>query len=262
MTLPTDPLPATPPEIRAKPATPFKDDFRNLASFNRLDYYVKNPIVLVGSDTNFNFQNFIRDEYGFKISGSYMQFNSDNSDEGVFIINAAGTETKVDNYSWQKPSNIVFTPTLTIPVQGQVEQTIEVRTRYSENGDIRTGILAKKARALNEVDITGGTGNVFVIGTGNANVTLTAAGFAYPTLTLKLQRKPDGIVYFSACDTPTGFYSDETPIYSNDSGLHSYDVYEPNVGNTITILVASPSTLHTMIQEQGGEIYEVCDVTL
>jgi hypothetical protein len=72
------------------------------------------------------------------INGSRLKFDDTRADEGIFFIDAGGTEHKVALVQKNKPSQLVFLVPDTIPA-GNL--TLEVRARMRDSTELRTGHL-------------------------------------------------------------------------------------------------------------------------
>ena len=76
--------------------------------------------------------------------GSNLRFEQDNNQHGLFFISATGVETRVEEYNRIKPAEIGFQ----IPALTPGEYTLEVRTTFSERGDMRKDVLNKKVLVI------------------------------------------------------------------------------------------------------------------
>lgn len=74
-----------------------------------------------------------------RISGSELKFDIGNPREGVFLINAAGAETKVTIFASRSGGTLVFS----IPALTPGTYTLEVRKGYGTAAAIRTGTLSE-----------------------------------------------------------------------------------------------------------------------
>lgn len=73
-----------------------------------------------------------------ELRGSRLKVDSTESDQGVFLIAADGTETRADTYIRNKPANLIFMIPDTL-ASGDYE--VEVRAPVNDSSDIRTGQL-------------------------------------------------------------------------------------------------------------------------
>jgi hypothetical protein len=161
---PTDDLPPNPVDVKAKPSVVLKQEVMQQAVYVRLPYSEKAPDISAAYDTNTNFANWIRPDYGFRLDGSNIGFDAADPAQGVFLTDADGHIIQQTKISLNNPSKIIITPDFggALAVSPHVEKTIEVRSRYTENGQLRTGEYAKHLRSTNVVTVQ--QPKLFVVG--------------------------------------------------------------------------------------------------
>ena len=161
---PSDDLPPSPVDVKAKPSVVPKQEVAQQAAYLRLPYAEKSPDISAGYDTNTNLANWIRADYGFRLDGSNIGFDAADPAQGVFLTDAEGNTVQQTKISLNEPSKIIITPEFgeTPAVAPNVEKTIAVRTRYTENGQLRTGEYSKRLRSTNVVTAT--QPELFVVG--------------------------------------------------------------------------------------------------
>lgn len=161
---PTDDLPPNPVDVRAKPSVVLKEEVTQQAEYVRLAYSEKAPEIIAAYDTNTNLANWIRKDYGFRLDGSNIGFDAADPAQGVFMTDADGHVVQQTKISLNNPSKIIITPDFGGPHSSSpnVEKTIAVRSRYTENGQLRTGEYAKRLRSTNVV--TAAQPKIFVVG--------------------------------------------------------------------------------------------------
>jgi hypothetical protein len=161
---PSDDLPPNPVDVRAKPSVILKQEVTQQAEYVRLAYSEKVPEISAAYDTNANLTNWIRPDYGFRLDGSNIGFDTTDSTQGVFLTDAEGNVVQQTKISLNAPSKIIITPEFgeTPAVSPNVEKTIAVRTRYTANGQLRTGEYSKRLRSTNVV--TSMQPKLFVVG--------------------------------------------------------------------------------------------------
>ncbi|MDU9047428.1 MAG: DUF4469 domain-containing protein [Candidatus Electrothrix sp. Rat3] len=162
--LPTDDLPPECVDVKARPSVVLKQDVAQQAKYERLPYSKKSPDIGGAYDTNTKLQNWIRGDYGFRLDGSNIGFDEADPTQGVFLTDADGHIVQQEKISLNNPSKIIITPDFggepaTPP---NVEKTIAVRSRYSKNGQLRTGEYANHLRSTNVV--TAIQPKLFVVG--------------------------------------------------------------------------------------------------
>lgn len=115
----------------------------NLIEFHKDITVNKQPIVTVAFETNFETELYYVPFGIFRVRGSHLKFNKARSEEGVFLIQPNGIETRLSSYS-TAGDKIIDT---VVPDLGN-DLTLVVRTRYSEDGDLREGMLAEKLNRI------------------------------------------------------------------------------------------------------------------
>ncbi len=161
---PTDDLPPNPVDVKAKPSVVLKQEIAQQAEYLRLPYSEKAPEISAAYDTNTKLVNWIREDHGFRLDGSNIGFDGTDPTQGVFLTDADDNIVQQTNISLNNPSKIIITPDFgRNPVASpNVEKTISVRSRYTENGQLRTGEYAKHLRSTNVV--TAAQPKLFVVG--------------------------------------------------------------------------------------------------
>lgn len=161
---PSDDLPPSPVDVKAKPSVVLKQKVAQQAAYLRLPYAEKSPDISAAYDTNTHLPNWIRPNYGFRLDGSNIGFAATDPAQGVFLTDADGNTVQQTKISLNEPSKIIITPDFggTPAVSPNVEKTIAVRSRYTENGQLRTGEYSKRLRSTNVV--TAAQPKLFVVG--------------------------------------------------------------------------------------------------
>ena len=161
---PTDNLPPNPVDVKAKPSVVLKEEVAQLAEYERLPYSEKSPDISAAYDTNTNLPDWIRQDHGFRLDGSNIGFDGNDPAQGVFLTDADGNTVQQTRISFNKPSTLIITPAFGEAPAGppNVEKTIAVRSRYTENGQVRIGEYSRHLRSTNIV--TTGQPKLFVVG--------------------------------------------------------------------------------------------------
>ena len=164
LALPTDDLPPDPVDVKAKPSVLLKREVVQRAEYERLPYTEKSPDIIAAYDTNTNLTDWIRPDYGFRLDGSNIGFDAADPAQGVFLTDADGHIVQQEKISLNEPSKIIITPDFggEPAASPNVEKTIAVRSRYTKNGQLRTGGYAGHLRSTNVV--TTEQPKLFVIG--------------------------------------------------------------------------------------------------
>jgi hypothetical protein len=169
---PADDLPPDPVDVKAKPSVVLKEEVTRQAEYVRIPYSEKAPEISAAYDTNTNLADWIRPDHGFRLDGSNIGFDAADPTQGVFLTDADGHIVRQTRISLNEPSKIIITPDFggESAVSPNIEKTIAVRSRYTEHGQLRTGVYAKHLRSTNVV--TAQQDKLFVVG-DNADGPLT-----------------------------------------------------------------------------------------
>ena len=210
--LPTDTFPLEDVTIKAKASVTLRDEIRQDATFEKEDYVEKSPNILTVGDTNTEIQNYARDDFGLSIVGSNIGFDPLDTEQGVFILNGAGTSVRQEKISLNNPSLIIITPTLPafVPSQNNVELTLYVATKYTENGQLRTSSYPKQVRGINIIE--DGFINLFVTNDSvSAPVQVSSYTGGQVDLRIVSRIRTDNVLVFS-CGTDEGVFGPEVEI--------------------------------------------------
>lgn len=174
LALPTDPADKNKLQIIAKIAPLYKEELRMAAELVRTGYPVKGPQIVAAFDTNLDMQNFIETGRPFKIIGANFAFDPSDTEQGVFTTTTAGVTTRQTNIAQNLPSGIIIIPAANVITDGgKVDVTVTVKTRYTQNGLIKTGTLVNRVRGLHS-----GSNVLFGMSGGSNPVEYTAAGLS------------------------------------------------------------------------------------
>lgn len=152
---PTDDLPPNAVDVKAKPSVVLKEQVAQQAEYVRLPYSEKSPDISGAHDTNSNIPDWIRQDHGFRLDGSNVGFDATDPAQGVFLTDADGNTVQQTRISLNKPSTVIITPGFgeAPAVPPNVEKTIVVRSRYTENGQVRIGEYSRHLRSTNVVTL-------------------------------------------------------------------------------------------------------------
>ena len=171
---PSDPLPAGYKiEVKAKPAAPFKQSIRDAASVSRDGIISKTPEISSAIHGLYGFQNIAEEGYGLDINGKNIGFDITDTDQGVFITPDGGSETKQSNITRIKPSNVIIVPDVTLTSASQTACLLTIKSKYTENGQVKEGSYLKKVRFPNAVSSLSSNHDALVPYGGSATVDLT-----------------------------------------------------------------------------------------
>jgi len=179
-----DPLPATAKvKIRVKPSAPFETNVRDSATYEKIGYINKVPYV-AGAKTGYNDLNgILYSGYGLQLAGQHLEYDKLIADEGVFLQeDGAISATKQTNITWNKNARSTVVPTLTATSQGSVAVLASIKTRYTENGQLKTGSYSGNLRLVNEVASAALDQIIFKPYGGSSNIVVDAPAAAQSTL--------------------------------------------------------------------------------
>lgn len=134
-------------DIAAVPGKTVRKSFRTLASVEKKEARHVRPALTTFFDlgTNTADRKISACNIG-QINGYRLKCNPENIDEGIYLIDTTtGDETKITAVLNNTPSKLIFqTPD---SMTGGDSYKIEVRTRYTPNGTLRTGRLDSQLEA-------------------------------------------------------------------------------------------------------------------
>lgn len=253
-----DPLPTDPVQVRIKPSVVLRDDVIGLASYTRLPATVKSPTVDSAYDTITRIDGLIREGYGFRISGSNLGFDPTDATQGPFLLSPAGNYIAQTNVALNDPSSTIIVPVFDVVAgpagTASVEQQLEMRSKYTENGQLRTGTYSKKLRALNVIsDAT--SDQLFVVGaavSGPAKVK-TYVG-ATVTCRFIAQVKPSGELVLSVGELDGNDGQQMIVTANGDFSL-------PGLDAAVVVQVTDYDTLLANAMAYSRFLQEVCELS-
>lgn len=188
----TDPLPKNSFKMKVTMSSALKKEVKSLASFQKLGMSSKNPTIVSAQDTNYGITNLVRDGFSFQINGFDIKWNQKIADEGAFMISTNQT-IRQTNIAYTKGRRAFFTPVLDPTLLSpNVEYTLQVRTRCSPNGQLKTGTLGDRLRTVNVIsDET--TDEVFAVGSLQGPATLSYSGDEV-LAKIELSMNPSGVL--------------------------------------------------------------------
>lgn len=248
----TDPLPADSFTINTLISDPFQQELATKAKFEKLRVAEKSPSVASALDTNTGILNLVRADYGLQIDGAQMLYNPDASDEGVFLVssNASVRQTNV-TYNNNKRQFII--PILDSGIASpNVEYEIQVKTRYTENGQLKTGTFGQKSRTVDIIsDAT--TDQVFAIAAAAGPAELAYVGSQVDAI-LRAQIDNDNVLYLSVGDLD-GNFGTEVAVTENAAYVLT------GLAADVTFTVTDYTTLYASVRSYGRYMQEVLDLS-
>jgi nucleoid DNA-binding protein len=252
-----DPLPANPASVRMKTSVSFRDEVNIAATYSRLPAEVKSPTINSAYDAITRIDGFIREGYGFRMTGSNLGFDPADAEQGVFLLSPAGNYIPQPNVALNDPSSTIIIPVLDTQAapggSAAVENLIEVRSKYTTNGQLRTGAYSKKLRSLNVIsDAT--SDQLFLVGQaalGPAKVK-TYTGSQVDCRFIA-QLKPTGELVMSVGEVGGNDGAQVTITANGDYSL-------PGLDAAITVQVTDFDQLNANVLAYGRFMQEVCDL--
>lgn len=254
---PNDPLPSNPINISAKPSTPFKDAVKTAATYTRLPTPIKAPTISASYDSSTSVEGFVRNGWGLTIAGTNLRFDPTDATQGVFLLSQAGNDIRQENISLNDPSRLIVIPGLDPAVQpagaASVEHVLSVRSKYTDNGTLRTGGYGKKLRTKNMISDT--NKKLFVTGTATSGpaVVKTYAGSAVDCRILA-QVKTDGSLTLSI-GSMTGSFGQEMTVAANG------DYTLAGLAADVVVTVSDYEALAAAATSYGRYFVEFCNIS-
>lgn len=255
--LPTDTFPLEDVTIKAKASVVLRDEIRQDAEFQQEDYVEKAPSILTVVDTNTEIQNYARDDYGLSIVGSNIGFDPLDAEQGVFLVNGAGTRIKQTRISLNNPSLVIITPELPAfsPTQNNVQMLLYATTRYTENGQLRSGAYSKQVRGTNVVE----DGFTYIFST-NAEVSSPVIVSSYLGAQVDCQivariRPVDNVMLFSV-GTLEGVFGPAVEV-----SVATEFVVLTGLAADVTLTMLGYTAFHDTLVAHGRYLQEVIDLS-
>lgn len=148
--LPTDSATNENVQLNANISSSFEQQVKANLSITKQPYIEKSPSISSVTDAN-NYSNYLGEL--LTIRGSNLSFNQDGNKEGVFIQNTyTENKTNVTIFASITDTKIIcLASELAGSVEEQNEYTLEVSTRYTKNGSLRTANYAIPLRRTLEI---------------------------------------------------------------------------------------------------------------
>jgi len=142
-------------DVAVSASTPVRNAIRNTIQFTALPVTEKVPNIEYQEDTGSEITDYIVDGGTLLLTGQDIAFTQTNSDEGMFAYNTLEEHgEKSTNVAWNKASRVIATPILAADASAN-EYQIQIRTRYTESGSLRTGTYRNYIRSPLTVTIAG-----------------------------------------------------------------------------------------------------------
>jgi nucleoid DNA-binding protein len=253
----TDSLPSNPISVSAKPSTTFKGEVQQAATYTRLATPVKAPTLNAAFDASTGIDGFCRNGYGLRISGSNLRFNADDSDQGVFLMSQAGNDMRQDNISLNDPSNLIVIPGLDPATQpagaASVEHVLSVRSKYTDNGTLRSGGYSKKMRTTNVISDT--NKKLFVTGAATSGPAVVKT-YSGSTVNCRILAQVQTTGELTLAIAPlSGSFGQAMTVAANG------DFVLAGLAANVTVTVTDWEALAAAAQSYGRYFVEFCNIS-
>ena len=153
---PDDPLPPMKEllRVRVSASRPFVKAVQQDAHLERVEPKEKAPVMLSAEDTTLELNDVLNPNGVLRLNGTNLLFDRKDPDCGCTIQGTRSGETLQNQFASVANSEILVVPH--IPAQDDPwnnEYTVSLRTRYTENGSIRTGTYGRRLRS--PLDLSG-----------------------------------------------------------------------------------------------------------
>lgn len=153
---PDDPLPPMDEllRVRVSASRPFVKAVQQGAHLERVEPKEKAPVILSAEDTNLELNNVLNSDGVLRLSGTNLLFDRKDPDCGCTIQGTRNGETLQTQFASIANTEVLVVPH--IPPQEAPwnnEYIVSLRTRYTENGSIRTGTYDRRLRS--PLDLSG-----------------------------------------------------------------------------------------------------------
>jgi len=245
--------------VRASVSVDVVNEIRQVVTFEKIPYMPKKqPSILSAAVSDPVLEGSIFELTGFKISGSNMKFNNLVGDEGVFLLSPAGNIIKQENVSLSSNAKVIITPTLDQNLgpagYASVDNVLSISTRYTEGGELRTGVYSGYVRQKNFVGGVYINRMIFVIGQDvSSSVVVKEYDGKTVDINCILIKTPEGDIYSSVGNI--GSQGDNILISGNGDVVLSGD------GNELTIEVLDYDALSNTLTSRNNFIREILQIS-
>lgn len=256
----TDPIPVDAVDVKAKPSITLKTEVIEAATYTRLGYPTKNPSIVQEIETNSGLLNYVTQGSPMRINGTNIGFDTSDIELGV-TLKLVADDSLIDqtNIALSDPSQVVVIADLeeqeVAANLGAVEYLLSIASRYTTNGQVRTGTFAKTLRCKNILE-NGVNQNVFVVGSGavSANATIDVyAGTDINALAV-LQIRPTGELMLSIGALIAGLGGQGAQVQITGDGSF---ICTDGLSDPVTFIVSDFDTLYEDVESYGRYMQEV-----
>ena len=245
--------------VKSKVSAEVVNEIRQVVTFEKIPYMPKKqPSILSAALSAPVLEGSILTDVGFTISGSNLQFNALVGDEGVFLLSSAGNIIKQENVSLNTNAKVIITPTIDSNLgpagYASVENVLSISTRYTPDGELRTGYYSGYVRQKNFIGDAFPNFLVFVIGE-DISSPVNVKHYDGPTIDINciITKTPGGEIY--AAIGNVGSQGDEVQINGNGDVVLSGD------GHVLTLQVLQFDWLIDTLSSRGNYIREIINIS-
>jgi hypothetical protein len=266
MDAPDDPLPSPKESLQVKlyPSRKLVKAVRQVAQLERLPMSEKLPVITSAEDTVLGLNNVLNNQGLLKISGVNLLFAQDDEESGCIIEGTRNGRAVQTRFGLLANTELIVLPD--IPSQTEPwnnEYMVSIKTRYTENGSIRTGIYRRRLRTPLGVYLGSGDGILSNGGTTRL-VTVTGGTLTAEGTRVRIQAvldAQDGDLHFSLLDMKEqGAVGDKVRVSAN--GTYTLTGYAGSALTSLEVQVNEYAALLKMVRNPyGGRLVDILDIS-
>lgn len=265
LTTPVSPLPplATCLEVQASASTTLRDDVRNGASAERVSGTEKVPVILAVTDVTTGLQDVMIAGTSIRLNGTDMYF--DNTIPGAECVIRGTRNGSIVQTNFGKRANaeiIVVADYLSQDHPHNNEYEIALTTRYTQNGNLRTGTYNKRLRTPLFIDLGALPLGILSSNENNAlvNVTNGAAPVAQRVRIQAIINAQDQVLRISLLDMIDGGVVGNSVVIDGD-GVFEIPGYNGSTVTSLTLEVPNYNALYTLVHTvYNNRLVDILDV--
>ena len=265
---PDDPLPPNREVLRVSVSAtrPFVQYVQQNVTLERVSTEEKAPTILSAADTTLELNNVLNPDGVLRLTGSNLLFDPKKPDCGCVIEGTRSGSEKQSQLASVSDTEILLVPH--VPVQDDPwnnEYAVEVSTRYTEHGSLRTGIYGRRLRAPLTVDVSalGELGAGILTGSENAPHVRVTSCTASATERLRIQvdssLQENMLAFRLIAMQDGGAVGAMVPVVEN--GEFTLPGFAGSAVSDMIIAVDNYAALRTMIRNNyDGRLVDILDV--
>ena len=265
---PDDPLPPMEELVRVSVSAtrPFVQYVQQNVTLERVSTEEKAPTILSAADTTLELNNVLNPDGVLRLTGSNLLFDPKKPDCGCVIEGTRSGSEKQSQLASVSDTEILLVPH--VPVQDDPwnnEYAVEVSTRYTEHGSVRTGIYGRRLRAPLTVDVSalGELGAGILTGSEDAPHVRVTSCTASATERLRIQvdssLQENMLAFRLIAMQDGGAVGAMVPVVEN--GEFTLPGFAGSAVSDMIIAVDNYAALRTMIRNNyDGRLVDILDV--